>query len=120
MSEHTKGKLAQHGFSIHREGYGPAIAEVFDTMDARRLVAAWNACEGISTENLETNVPIKELARRYNAALAQRDDLLAAAKDVLAHRVGDLPVRGWLLDTDASRKDLAALSAAFAKVESRS
>ena len=34
--------------------------------NARRLVACWNACIGISTENLEQNIPVKELAERYN------------------------------------------------------
>lgn len=49
-----------------------------DKSIARRLVACWNACEGISTENLEGNLPVKELAHRYNAALRERDALLAA------------------------------------------
>lgn len=48
--------------------------------DARRLVACWNACEGISTDNLEANLPVKELATRYNANLRQRDELLEALK----------------------------------------
>lgn len=51
--------------------------------NARRLVAAWNACEGISTENLEDNQPIRELAEKYNAALAQRSELLNALKELL-------------------------------------
>ena len=46
--------------------------------NARRIVACVNACAGISTENLEDNKPIIELARAYNEALRQRDDLLAA------------------------------------------
>jgi hypothetical protein len=50
--------------------------------DARRLVACWNACDGLSTENLEGNIPVKELARRYNAALRQREELLTALKDL--------------------------------------
>ncbi len=33
--------------------------------DIRRLVACWNACDGISTKNLEDNIPIKELAHNY-------------------------------------------------------
>lgn len=50
--------------------------------DARRIVACVNACEGISTENLEENKPIIELARAYNASLRQRDDLLEALKSI--------------------------------------
>ncbi len=48
--------------------------------NARRIVACVNACAGISTANLEENIPIKELASRYNEALQQRDTLLAALK----------------------------------------
>lgn len=44
----------------------------------RRAKACVNACAGISTENLEDNISIKELARRYNETLKQRDELLAA------------------------------------------
>lgn len=49
--------------------------------NARRIVACVNACAGISTENLEENIPIKELARRYNEVIRQRDDLLASSID---------------------------------------
>lgn len=45
--------------------------------NSRRLAACWNACKGISTENLEDNKPIIELANDYNAVLKQRDMLLA-------------------------------------------
>ena len=41
--------------------------------NTRRIVACVNACEGISTENLEDNKPIIELANDYNAALKQLD-----------------------------------------------
>jgi hypothetical protein len=34
----------------------------------RRLAACWNACDGITTENLENNQSVKWLAQRYNAA----------------------------------------------------
>lgn len=45
---------------------------------ARRAVACWNACDGISTDNLEQNLPVSELAKRYNEALKKRDELQAA------------------------------------------
>lgn len=48
--------------------------------NARRIVACVNACAGISTENLEDNLPVKELARRYNEIIKQRDVLLAAVE----------------------------------------
>lgn len=46
--------------------------------DSRRYRACVNACAGISTENLEDNLLVKELARRYNEIIKQRDELLAA------------------------------------------
>lgn len=62
----------------------PFVAIEFKNMpgmqqaNARRAVACWNACQGISTENLEDNVPVRELVSRYNAALRRCDQLLAA------------------------------------------
>lgn len=46
-----------------------------DAENARRLAACWNALEGIRTESLENNLPIKEMAERYNAALSEHDEL---------------------------------------------
>ena len=37
--------------------------------NARRLVASWNVCDGLSTENLENNTPIKEGLQGLNAQL---------------------------------------------------
>lgn len=51
-----------------RGGYGA---------DARRLVACWNACEGISTENLEDNQTVKVLADQYNVARMLLSEVLA-------------------------------------------
>lgn len=48
--------------------------------DARRLVACWNACEGVSTENLEDNAPVKTLATRYNELLAAAPRMVDALK----------------------------------------
>ncbi len=51
----------------------------FDTeptaADARRLVACWNACDGIDTKYLEGDDSLPHYARRL---MAQRDELLAA------------------------------------------
>lgn len=46
--------------------------------NARRIVACVNSFAGISTENIEANLPIKELARRYNVAAQHRELLLKA------------------------------------------
>ena len=67
-------ELEKLGLTIIFPQYKDAKAEE----NSRRLAACWNACEGISTENLEDNKPIIELANDYNAALKQRDELLAA------------------------------------------
>lgn len=67
MSEHTPGMLVQAGLESKdrhwmreiRSNTGKAIAfcgSFPDTRahaDARRIVACWNACEGITTERLE-------------------------------------------------------------------
>ena len=50
------------------------------TVDKRRTNACLKACEGISTQNLEDNVPVLELARRYNVVLRERDALRAAVQ----------------------------------------
>ena len=47
------------------------------TANKRRIAACLKACEGISTNNLEDNVPVLELARRYNVVLRERDALRA-------------------------------------------
>lgn len=47
------------------------------TDDKRRIAACLRACAGISTQNLEDNVPVIELARRYNVVLRERDALRA-------------------------------------------
>ncbi|MGK5049906.1 hypothetical protein ACQ4WP_29070 [Janthinobacterium sp. GB4P2] len=66
---------------------GHAIAVVIDfksapgmrEANARRLVACWNACDGLSTENLENNNPIKDGLRGLNAQLRAARALLAEA-----------------------------------------
>ena len=62
---------------------GSAVGVMFKEEDVRRVVACLNACEGISTENLEDNLMVKELARQYNEAIRQRDELLAALEAAL-------------------------------------
>ena len=51
--------------------------------NARRIVACVNACEGISTENLEDNRPVKWLAQQYNEVVKQRDELLEALQALM-------------------------------------
>ena len=70
------------------KGRGIGVAETLpgvgqELENARRIVACWNACSGISTENLEDNIPMLDLANRYNDSIKQRNELLAALKSVL-------------------------------------
>lgn len=51
--------------------------------NTRRLVACWNACEGISTEILEESVVKPTLSDHTDAIAAQRDELLAALEGML-------------------------------------
>lgn len=69
--ETEDGTSIGHTFQVsaHDQGIGSPIRRA----NARRLVACWNACEGISTENLEDNLPVKSLAKLYNNTINQRD-----------------------------------------------
>lgn len=50
--------------------------------NARRIVACVNACEGISTENLEENKPIAWLAQQFNESVKQLDVLMKALRTI--------------------------------------
>jgi hypothetical protein len=92
MSAHTPGRLRyEHGLLLS-EGSPDEMAQIpFYTdrvhdHDARRLVAAWNACEGLSTEALEAygdkrKHPFKDL---FLDMEQKENELLAALK--LAHK----------------------------------
>ena len=77
----SKREIRLSVLELEKLGVTLAFPQYPDTKaeeNSRRLAACWNACEGISTENLEDNKPIIELANDYNAVLKQRDELLAA------------------------------------------
>lgn len=72
--------------------------------DPKRIAACVKACEGISTENLINNVPLKQglagLNKRIREAEAQRDELLAEreADKVLIAELKPIAAhaqRGW-------------------------
>ena len=72
----SKREIRLSVLELEKLGVTLAFPQYPDTKaeeNSRRLTACWNACEGISTENLEDNKPIIELANDYNAALKQRD-----------------------------------------------
>lgn len=58
------------------------------------------------------------LAKRLLEAEHRLDNLTAAAENVISHRVGTLPVQGWLRDNDASRAALDVLAETIAKARS--
>ena len=81
MTKHTKepwrvGALESGMFAVDGSN-GEEVTGFTSQEDACRIVACVNACEGISTKNLEDNVPFLELARRYNVVLRERDALRA-------------------------------------------
>lgn len=103
MSEqHTKGQLLTAGdypngktsICTHTGTGWREIAKAKTEADARRLVACWNMLEGETTENIEANpLPamldkleshIESIETNFLKVAAQRDELLAALKDVLA------------------------------------
>jgi hypothetical protein len=97
---HTPGKLAleevssdsghiKHLCPVDSEGMslltvveheGVKFAAVYSDEDARRLVACWNACEGLPTEVLEHAASTGDSLGGHIKLTAQRDELLAALK----------------------------------------
>lgn len=68
------GGFDSHCVALAQDSGGRLNAEA----NARRLVACWNACDGVGTDLLEQYpAPFTELR-------TQRDQLLAALKDVLS------------------------------------
>lgn len=53
-THHTPGKLRVHKHALLAEDGFYLTGTIVKPDDARRLVACWNACEGIPTESLET------------------------------------------------------------------
>jgi len=116
---HTPGPLQVHGSHLYTADPERAmLAQVFNpgssasdyplVANARRLVACWNACDGVTTELLESNpAPFSRLRE-------ERDELLAAARLALAA----LPRGRFPIPADiAAQAAFDALSAACAKTE---
>ena len=92
MSEHTKGPWAVNytKFSEVRTESGAVIARCVKLTsltnleaNARRIVACVNACEGVRTEHLETNLPIDELVGWHSEALREIEALIASLPELL-------------------------------------
>lgn len=89
-AQHTPGRLRlfdTYADSAIRDDKEKLVAVVLaeKANSARRLVACWNACEGIDTEDLEAG-SVSIIAKLHddaaNRLLAQRDELLAALKAI--------------------------------------
>jgi hypothetical protein len=69
--------------------------------DARRLVACWNACEGIDTEHLERH-GLPAFAKTISDLREQRDDLLAVLEKFPGFLAGVGDGDRWLEMTRAA------------------
>ena len=96
-TQHTPGKLkmqnphaGERGFEIALEPGLEQVCQDVTEANARRLVACWNACEGLTTEHLENIDMLGEtLAGRFadfhaseRELMDTRDELLAALKEL--------------------------------------
>lgn len=81
--------------------------------------AAADAVEGILSGLTQSHIRsgaydgdslVQNMVRHRTAGQAE---LFEAAREVLSHRVGNLPSQGWLKDNDGSRASLAKLAAAL-------
>lgn len=111
-AEHTQGRAESTGNGIHIGMRCLATTHMEPPeqrqADARRIAAIWNACQGISTEDLERAKQVGLIRSVYakSAALRQRDDLLTALQRLLASDAGiaaatDDELTAAVADTDA-------------------
>lgn len=120
MSEHTKGLLrvghsgavvADHpvpemsGSDAVEYYGGHLVAESVTAANARRLVACWNACHGLPTDELEQ----KGLACAFGTQLLlleqHRDTLLEALNGVMGVMNNSQGVAGWHKNGDIATWD---------------
>lgn len=111
LKAHTPGRLEvapcgddDYAASIQQidgDPYPFVVADAFTREDARRMVAAWNACDGIGTLMLEKAE--KMLTFNVRELMAQRDELLSLLSEVSKNftREDDLP-KGLLSRIDAA------------------
>lgn len=107
----SKREIRLSVLELEKLGVTLAFPQYPDTKaeeNSRRLTACWNACEGISTENLEYVLPVKELVRQCNEAIRQRDELLAALEEIVQHTGLGHPIANFARKAIGSVKDGAA------------
>ena len=133
MSAHIPGRLTvRGGYSIYADDGKTPVADTCltnsvpdnDEANARRLVACWNACEGISTHALEVVVgmgasvgdKIAALETSERELMDQRDELLAALNGLLAYFESGNSVPVSQATIKANSAEVLAARAAIAKV----
>ncbi|MEV3812334.1 hypothetical protein [Aeromonas allosaccharophila] len=118
MSEHTKGllRVGKEGIAVVAdhpvhdvvdhplletlddpfEYYGGhLVAESVNVADARRLVACWNACHGLPTDELEQKGLMCAVGTQLLLLEQHRDTLLEALSGVLGVMNNSQGVAGW-------------------------
>ena len=100
---HTPGRLKTFGMYAHPEIHDQddnCVAAVGNGLprsvsNARRLVACWNACQGLPTDALEKN------PASLSQLLTQRDELLIALEHALAWNDDAQPEPAWVSEARA-------------------
>lgn len=98
-AQHSKGKLGYGpwredgcicGYSLTINGHLLPLCEMtagpeddFEA-NARRLVACWNAFDGLETEMVESMVNVPEFFFKHTDLMTQRDALLAELQNIAA------------------------------------
>ena len=102
QQKHTPGPYSygedNDGWYLESLSAKEQIAYCLSEDDARRITACINACEGVRTEHLENNLPIRELVTRYNEVLREIEALKA-------ERVGLVDDINALKDEIQSQRD---------------
>lgn len=123
-AQHTPGRLTvRGGYSIYADDGKTPVADTCltnsvpdnDEANARRLVACWNACEGIDTETLEKEPEMKKWVASYLERARQRNELLEALNGLLAYFESGNSVPVSQATIKATSAEVLAARAAIAK-----
>ena len=116
-AQHTQGRVkVQHphagerGWEVAFEPGLEQLCQDITEANARRIAACWNACEGLSIEALEDDAP-RKLREDRDLILAQRNELLAALKEVVSAE----EARSWGVFGVDQKSPLKQARAAIAK-----